>query len=207
MFAKVCGLTRLTDALHAVKHGATSVGFVFWPKSPRFIAPDLAAAIIRELPGTVIAVGVFVNQPIDEITRIAAQTGIAAIQLHGDEPPAYAPALPWPVLRATALEEANGSMMDWPPDTLILLDVHDPVRRGGTGRTIDWSRAAGIAAGRRVVLAGGLTPDNVGAAIETVRPYGVDVSSGVEEAPGVKDFDKVARFLENARAAFERCMP
>ena len=112
MFAKVCGLTRLTDALHAVKHGATAVGFVFWPKSPRFIAPELAAGIIRELPGTVIAVGVFVNQPIDEITRIAAQTGIAAIQLHGDEPPAYAPALPWPVLRATALEEVNGSLAD-----------------------------------------------------------------------------------------------
>jgi len=204
MFAKVCGLTRLTDALHAVKHGATAVGFVFWPKSPRFIAPELAAGIIRELPGTVIAVGVFVNQPIDEITRIAAQAGIAAIQLHGDEPPAYAPALPWPVLRATALEEVNGSLKDWPPDTLILLDVHDPVRRGGTGRTIDWSRAAGIAAGRRIVLAGGLTPDNVGAAIDAVRPYGVDVSSGVEEAPGVKNFDKVARFLENARAAFER---
>jgi len=204
MFAKVCGLTRLTDALHAVKHGATAVGFVFWPKSPRFIAPELAAGIIRELPGTVIAVGVFVNQPIDEITRIAAQAGIAAIQLHGDEPPAYAPALPWPVLRATALEEVNGSLTDWPPDTLILLDVHDPVRRGGTGRTIDWSRAAGIAAGRRIVLAGGLTPDNVGAAIDAVRPYGVDVSSGVEEAPGVKNFDKVARFLENARAAFER---
>ena len=190
MFAKVCGLTRLTDALHAVKHGATAVGFVFWPKSPRFIAPELAAGIIRELPGTVIAVGVFVNQPIDEITRIAAQTGIAAIQLHGDEPPAYAPALPWPVLRATALDEVNGSLTDWPPDTLLLLDVHDPVRRGGTGRTIDWSRAAGIAAGRRIVLAGGLTPDNVGTAIE--------------EAPGVKNFDKVARFLENARAAFER---
>jgi len=204
MFAKVCGLTRLTDALHAVKHGATAVGFVFWPKSPRFIAPELAAGIIRELPGTVIAVGVFVNQPIDEITRIAAQTGIAAIQLHGDEPPAYAPALPWPVLRATALDEVNGSLTDWPPDTLLLLDVHDPVRRGGTGRTIDWSRAAGVAAGRRIVLAGGLTPDNVGAAIDAVRPYGVDVSSGVEEAPGVKNFDKVARFLENARAAFER---
>lgn len=204
MFAKVCGLTRLTDALHAVKHGATAVGFVFWPKSPRFIAPELAAGIIRELPGTVIAVGVFVNQPIGEITRVAAQTGIAAIQLHGDEPPAYAPALPWPVLRAAALEEVNGSMGDWPAETLFLLDVHDPVRRGGTGRTIDWSRAAGIAAGRRIVLAGGLTPDNVGAAIDAVRPYGVDVSSGVEEAPGVKDFDKVARFLENARAAFER---
>jgi phosphoribosylanthranilate isomerase len=81
------------------------------------------------------------------------------------------------------------------------------LRRGGTGRTIDWSKAAGIAAGRRVVLAGGLTPDNVGAAIDAVRPYGVDVSSGVEEAPGVKNFDKVARFLENARAAFGRHLP
>ena len=203
MIAKVCGMTRLTDALHAVQHGATAVGFVFWPRSPRYIEPERAAEIIRELPGTVTAVGVFVNQPVDEIQRIAAAAGITAIQLHGDEPSAYAEVLGWPIWRALPLDLADDeSLLDWPPSTTILLDVHDPVRRGGTGQTIDWTQAARVATQRRVVLAGGLTPDNVQDAILAVRPYGVDVSSGVEEAPGVKDFDKVARFLERARAAF-----
>jgi len=201
MIAKVCGMTRLTDALHAVQHGATAVGFVFWPRSPRYVPPQRAAEIINELPGTVTAVGVFVNQPVDEIQRIAAAAGITAIQLHGDEPPAYAEALGWPVWRAVTLQDADATLTAWPPSTPILLDAHDPVRRGGTGQTIDWHAAARLAAGRRVILAGGLTPDNVQDAVETVRPMGVDVSSGVEQAPGVKDFDKVARFLERARAA------
>jgi phosphoribosylanthranilate isomerase len=202
MIAKVCGVTRLTDALHAVQHGATAIGFVFWRRSPRCIDPRRAAGIIGELPGTVTAVGVFVNQPVDEIQRIAAASGITAIQLHGDEPPAYAYALGWPVWRAFPLDTVHDNAPAWPGTTTILLDAHDPVRRGGTGSTIDWSRAARVAAERRIVLAGGLTPDNVQDAILAVRPIGVDVSSGVEEAPGVKDLDKVARFLERARAAF-----
>lgn len=202
MIAKVCGMTRLTDALHAAQHGATALGFVFWPRSPRFVDPWRAAAIIKELPGTVTAVGVFVNQPVDDIQRIVATTGITAIQLHGDEPAAYAGALAWPVWRAVALQHAEATLPTWPDTTTILLDAHDTVLRGGTGRTIDWTAAARVAATRRVVLAGGLTPDNVQDAIVTVRPEGVDVSSGVEEAPGVKDLDKVARFLERAHAAF-----
>jgi phosphoribosylanthranilate isomerase len=203
VIAKICGITRLTDALHAVQHGATAVGFVFWPRSPRYLTPERAAEIIRELPGTVTAVGVFVNQPVDEIGRIASAAGITAIQLHGDEPPAYASALAWPVWRAVSLTATNGELADWPAETTVLLDAHDPERRGGTGSLIDWRQAAAIASRRRVVLAGGLTPENVQEAIETVRPFGVDVSSGVEEAPGVKDFDKVARFLERAREAFD----
>jgi phosphoribosylanthranilate isomerase len=202
MFAKVCGITRLTDALHAVQHGATALGFVFWPHSPRYVAPERAAEIIAELPDTVTAVGVFVNHPLNELRTIAAQTRIAAIQLHGDEPPAYAEGLAWPLLRAAAIGDVEARLDGWPEETLVLLDTHDPVLRGGTGRAIDWSGAAEIATRRRVVLAGGLTPDNVREAIETVRPFGVDVSSGVESSPGVKDFDKVARFLENARGAF-----
>jgi phosphoribosylanthranilate isomerase len=200
MIAKICGVTRLTDALHACRHGATALGFVFWPRSPRYLAPERAAEIIRELPGNVTRVGVFVNQPIDEIARIAAAAGITAIQLHGDEPPAYAAALGWPVWRAVSLATVNGTLTAWPDETTILLDAHDPIRRGGTGQPIDWDAAADVAGRRRVVLAGGLTPANVERAIAAVRPYGVDVSSGVEEAPGVKNFEKVAQFLERARA-------
>ena len=201
MIAKVCGMTRVTDALHAAQHGATALGFVFWPRSPRYIDPWRAASIINELPGTVTAVGVFVNQPIDDIQRIVVTSGVTAIQLHGDEPPAYAGALGWPVWRAVAVQHANDTLPCWPASTTILLDAHDAIRRGGTGRTIDWHAAARVAATRRVVLAGGLTPDNVQDAIETVRPEGVDVSSGVEDAPGVKNPEKVAQFLERARTA------
>jgi phosphoribosylanthranilate isomerase len=202
MFVKVCGITRLTDALHAVQQGATALGFVFWPRSPRFIEPDRAAAIIRELPSTLATVGVFVNETVDGIRDAAARAGINTVQLHGDEPPAYAEAIGWPLLRSMTVTDVDGCAA-WPPQTVFLLDAADPVRRGGTGGRIDWRRAAGIARARRVVLAGGLTPVNVKQAIETVRPYGVDVSSGVEEAPGVKDFAKVTAFVANARSAFE----
>jgi phosphoribosylanthranilate isomerase len=203
MIAKVCGMTRLTDALHAVQHGATAVGFVFWPRSPRYVDPRRAAEIIDELPDSITPVGVFVNQPVEEIQRVIETTGIRTVQLHGDEPPVYADALACPVWRAVALQYADDTLPAWPTATTILLDAHDAVRRGGTGQTIDWQAAARLASSRPVVLAGGLTPENVQDAIQTVRPIGVDVSSGVEEAPGVKDFNKVARFLERARAAFD----
>jgi phosphoribosylanthranilate isomerase len=204
VIAKVCGITRLGDALHAARHGATALGFVFWPASPRYIAPDVAAGIVRELPPGVTPIGVFVNQSADEIARVAASAGVATIQLHGDESPEHAATVGRPVWRALSLAAAlNGALSSWPLDITILLDAHDPVRRGGTGQPIDWTRAAEVARRRRVVLAGGLTPDNVQHAIATVRPFGVDVSSGVEEAPGVKDFEKVALFLERAKAGFD----
>lgn len=205
MFAKVCGITRLGDALHAVEHGADAVGFIFWPRSPRYIAPERAAAIVRELPDDVAAVGVFVDQPLDEIRRVAATSSVTTIQLHGDEPPEVAGALAWPVWRAATLADIDAVLDAWPSETTLLLDAHDPVRRGGTGQAIDWQRAADIAARRRIVLAGGLTPENVRTAIASVRPFGVDVSSGVEASPGVKDLDKMTRFLEGARAAFNGC--
>jgi phosphoribosylanthranilate isomerase len=203
MFVKVCGITRLTDALHATQQGATALGFVFWPRSPRYITPDRAAAIIRELPATITTVGVFVNETVDGIRDAAVRSGITAVQLHGDEPPAYAGAIAWPLLRATTVDDALG-WTGWPADTLFLVDAADPVRRGGTGGRVDWTRAAALARGRRMVLAGGLTPANVGEAIAVVRPYGVDVSSGVEESPGVKDFAKVTAFVANARSAFDQ---
>jgi phosphoribosylanthranilate isomerase len=204
VFLKVCGITRLTDALHAAEHGATALGFVFWPRSPRVVSPDRAAEIIAELPATLMTVGVFVNESIEGIRNVVAQTGITAVQLHGDEPPAYADAIEWPLLRSVTIDDAADACAGWPVDTTLLLDASDRERRGGTGERVDWTRAAALARDRRVVLAGGLTAANVAEAVATVRPYGVDVSSGVEATPGVKDFDKVTQFLANARSAFQR---
>jgi phosphoribosylanthranilate isomerase len=180
------------------------LGFVFWEKSPRYIAPEAAAEIIAALPSAVTPVGVFVNESIDRVRQVAAIAGVGVVQLHGDEPPAYGDALGYPIFRSMTLADADAVIDGWPAGTPLLLDAADRERRGGTGVTVDWPRAAGLARRRRVILAGGLTPENVGDAIETVNPYGVDVSSGVEEGPGVKDFAKVTRFLENARAALER---
>jgi phosphoribosylanthranilate isomerase len=125
------------------------------------------------------------------------------VQLHGDERAEEAALLSRPVMRAVTLEDTS-ACDGWPADTTFLLDAADRQRRGGTGQRVDWSRAGVLAARRRVILAGGLTPENVAAAVAAVRPCGVDVSSGVEEAPGVKDPGKVAAFLANARRAFEK---
>jgi len=203
MFVKICGMTRLTDALHAVEQGATAIGFVLWPGSPRAVTIDRAAEIVAELPSSVMTVGVFVNEPVDGIRQIVERARLTAVQLHGDEPPAYADALDWPVIRAVSVNDIGEASDAWSPETALLVDNIDPARRGGTGAVIDWSQAAEVAQKRRVVLAGGLTPDNVASAIRAVRPFGVDVSSGVEQSPGVKDFDKVTKFIANARRAFE----
>lgn len=187
--------------MHAVEHGATALGFVFWTHTPRYVSPERAAEIIAMLPPHVTPVGVFVDETVEGIESVVGRTGVRAVQLHGDEPPSYARALGMPLLRAVQVDEAEAVGNAWPSDTTLLVDTVDPVSRGGTGVTVDWERAAALARRRRVVLAGGLTPLNVSAAIAAVRPFGVDVSSGVEESPGVKDLDKVARFLAEARAA------
>jgi indole-3-glycerol phosphate synthase/phosphoribosylanthranilate isomerase len=199
---KVCGITRLADALHAAREGATAVGFVFWPKSPRYVAPQAAREIVAALPPRVTPVGVFVNATPDEIRDAVARSGVRAVQLHGDEPPAYSRMVDRPVLRAVTIENAAASADAWPASATLLLDASDPVKRGGTGRPVDWARAAELARTRAMVLAGGLTPLNVADAISIARPVGVDVSSGVESEPGVKDHHKLSLFLENARAAF-----
>jgi phosphoribosylanthranilate isomerase len=204
MFVKVCGITRLEDAMHAVESGATALGFVFWSGSPRRIEPARAASIVAALGSGIATVGVFVNESIDGIRRAAAAAGVSHVQLHGDEPPAYADALAWPILRAVTLDGAASASEAWPSGTTLLVDAADPVRRGGTGVTVDWPRAAALARTRRLVLAGGLTPHNVADAIAAVRPFGVDVSSGVEQQAGIKDPAKVARFVASAREAFEQ---
>jgi phosphoribosylanthranilate isomerase len=200
---KICGMTRVGDALHAVREGATAIGFVFWKGSPRYIEPERAGAIAAELPANVTTVGVFVNEPVDRVREAVRVAGLRLVQLHGDEPPAFVEQIDQPVMRAVSLDTIDETAKRWPAGTRLLLDSTDPSRRGGRA-SVDWSRAALVTRNRRVVLAGGLTPDNIEEAIVTVRPIGVDVASGVESAPGVKDLDKVTRFLTNARAAFAR---
>jgi phosphoribosylanthranilate isomerase len=201
---KICGMTRVGDALHAVGEGATAIGFVFWKGSPRYIEPDRAGEIAAALPTTVTTVGVFVNEPVDAIRQTARVAGLRMVQLHGEETAAFVEQLEQPVMRAVTLDTLVETTKTWPADTTLLLDSTDPSRRGGGRAAVDWPRAAVITRGRRVILAGGLTPDNIEDAIGTVRPIGVDVASGVESAPGVKDLDKVARFLANAQSAFAR---
>lgn len=201
---KVCGITRRDDALRAADLGASAVGFVFWPRSPRYVEPETAAAFARELPADVAPVGVFVDPAVSDVRRIAELVGLAAVQLHGDEPATLCDGLPYRVLKAVAVagetttSDAAGRV---PGHITVLLDARDPVRRGGTGRTVDWHVAAGVAARRRIFLAGGLAPENVGAALSTVRPYGIDVSSGVEEQPGRKDAGRLREFFEEVARA------
>jgi phosphoribosylanthranilate isomerase len=199
---KICGITRLVDALHAAREGATALGFVFWPDSPRRISPEQAREIIAVLPSEVTPVGVFVNEPPDGVRDVVSTTGIKAVQLHGDEVAHDFDFLECPILRSVTLEEMSERSRRWPAGTTWLLDAADRVRRGGTGVPIDWSRAYAVARHNKVVLAGGLTPSNVEEAIRTVQPFGVDVSSGVESSPGIKDVEKVASFVTNARRAF-----
>jgi len=189
MVVKICGITRLEDAEAAVALGATALGFVFWPESPRFVEPEQARAIVAALPPFVTTIGVFVDQSARLVNGVAARVGLAAVQLHGDEPVAYLDDVDRPVVKAFAVgEQTRDEAADqWPARVRLLLDVHDPAKRGGTGQPIDWTRAAAVSARRPVLLAGGLRPENVVEAIQRVRPFGIDVSSGVESAPGIKD--------------------
>lgn len=194
MIVKICGITRPEDASHAVAQGASAIGFVFWPDSPRFIDPYRARRIAAVIPPFVTIVGVFVNQSAAYINMVANVVPLAAIQLHGEEPPAFAASLSRPVLKAVSAADAATLAM-WPERVMLLVDAHDPIRRGGTGETADWTLAANLARTRRVVLAGGLTPENVANAVARVRPFGVDVSSGVESSPGIKDHRRLTAFF------------
>jgi len=188
---KICGITRLEDAQAAVAAGANALGFVFWPESPRRVDVAVAKRIASAVP--VVTVGVFVDQPVEEVNDIAEAASLSTIQLHGNETVEYARRMTRPVWKALTLES---SVDVWPSDIMVLLDAHDPARKGGTGKTIDWQRAADIAKRRQVVLAGGLKPENVGEAVERVRPYGIDVSSGVEREPGIKDVARLKALFE-----------
>jgi len=197
MFVKICGITRLEDAQAAVDAGANAVGFVFWPKSPRRVDVERAREIASALPEDVTTVGVFVDQPLHEVNDVARRVGLRAVQLHGSEDSEYVRAMTRPVIKAVAVVGSQTPDVNaWPSNVTVLLDVHDPVKKGGTGKTIDWTVAASVASRRNVLLAGGLTPQNVGDAIARVRPYGIDVSSGVEVEPGIKDHGRIKALFE-----------
>lgn len=199
MLIKICGITRLEDAQAAMAHGADALGFVLWPKSPRFVTPLAAQAIIEQLPKSTAYVGVFVDQPLDEVNGTAESAGLTHVQLHGDETASYASDVVRPVIKATSLRPSE-NLDDWPSETMWLVDADDMDRRGGTGVKADWARAASFAKTHRMLLAGGLTPENVAEAIRRVQPFGIDVSSGVERALGVKDHARLAAFIRAAKA-------
>lgn len=194
---KICGITRREDALLAAELGAWAIGFVFWPGSPRYCDPRTARAIIHALPSSVVTVGVFVNQPAGHVRMVAEDAGITTIQLHGQESVSFAQSLRRPVLKAIVVRDgfAAEELDEIPSEITVLLDAFDPSTFGGTGRTIDWSAAASASARRPVVLAGGLNAGNISEAIRHVRPRAVDLSSGVESAPGVKDPVKLRAFF------------
>jgi phosphoribosylanthranilate isomerase len=198
MWVKICGITRREDAQLAADLGAAAVGFIFWPGSRRFIQPTAAGDIVRRLPASVIPVGVFVDQPVEHVNAVAQALGLGAVQLHGDETPEYCARVAAPVIKAVPIggDFRMAAVADLPAGVTLLLDVDDPVARGGTGRAVDWTAAREVARTRRTILSGGLTPENVGAAIRAVEPAGLDVSSGVESEPGIKDERRLRRFFD-----------
>jgi phosphoribosylanthranilate isomerase len=200
---KICGICRAEDASRAVALGASAIGFVFWPSSPRYIEPARAREIAAQLPPQVTAVGVFVDQPPADVAEVAALVPLGAVQLHGTESIGAFAHITQPLIKAVAVtaDFDVARLADIPPFVTVLLDAHDPIRRGGTGRTIDWTVAAEIARRRPTILSGGLTSANVAEAIARVRPHMIDVSSGVESAPGRKDDDKLKEFFAAIEAA------
>lgn len=194
---KVCGIRRREDALLAAALGASAIGLIFWPRSARVVDVDTARTVVAALPPFVTPVGVFVNPTREEVLTTAEAVKLGAVQLHGDEPPEWYASFPHRVIKAVPVSEAFDprALGEVPASATVLLDAHDPIGRGGTGRVVDWTRAAAAARTRPVILSGGLTPENVASAVDAVHPYAVDVASGVESAPGVKDHGKLRAFF------------
>ena len=201
---KVCGITNAEDAWAAVEAGADALGFIFYEQSPSYVVPAVASRIIAELPPLIVTVGVFVNEGMATIRSIMDTCGLAMAQLHGDENASYCHELSRPSMKALRLKD-RGSLLALAEYQGrggvrgFVLDTFSELTYGGTGQVTDWALAADVAKSTRILLAGGLTPDNVTEAIRAVRPYGVDVSSGVEAAPGKKDPAKIRAFLEAVR--------
>jgi phosphoribosylanthranilate isomerase len=211
---KICGTTNLADALAAAEAGADLLGFILYPKSPRYVTPDAVARIVADVRTVFTTppacIGVFVNAPPAEVLTVLAQTGLDLAQLHGDELATELLALQgrgFKAVRPTGLEDALAlahafAALGADVGPALLVDAYAPHAYGGTGQRADWTAAAAVA--RRVprlLLAGGLAPENVAAAVRAVQPWGVDVASGVEQAPGRKDHARVRAFVAAAKGA------
>jgi phosphoribosylanthranilate isomerase len=212
---KVCGITNREDAEIAATCGVDAIGFVF-AESPRRVAPEHARELLRGLDPFLVGVGVFVNSPVEEVRRVLELTGCSVAQLHGDEGPEYVEELaPYGVVKVVRVprrgEDGAGVRREWahpPHSCTVLLDTLVPEKMGGTGERFDLSVAEEmVREGYRVIVAGGLTAENVGEVVTRVRPYGVDVSSGVEVAPGRKDHQKVREFVEAVRVSDQETAP
>lgn len=202
----MCGITSDDDAWAAVEAGADALGFIFVEGTPRYIEPEAAAAIVARVPPFITTVGVFIDRTANEIERIMRASGLSLAQLHGNESPAECRRLPVPFVKAIRVRDERDleALAIYPQARAFLLDTYVADRPGGTGRTFPWEIAAKAARQTRVILSGGLTPDNVALAVAHVRPYAVDVCSGVEASPGRKDHQKVREFIEQARKADAR---
>jgi phosphoribosylanthranilate isomerase len=197
---KICGITNIEDALVAVAAGADAIGFILYRKSPRYIEPMMVKQIVAQLPPFVVPVGVFVNEEIKIVRDLMDDCGLALAQLHGEETATYCRELSRPVLKVLRLKDRSTflALAEFQGRAGVrgfVLDACSDEAYGGTGQVIDWSLAREAARAATVILAGGLTPENVRQAVRAVQPYGVDVSSGVEVAPGKKDHEKVRAFL------------
>lgn len=201
---KICGITSVEDAEVAVTAGADALGFVMYRKSPRYVDPTIARTIIADLPPFVLPIGVFVNEEADKVRTLMDECGFALAQLHGDESASYCQNLGRSALKALRLKDRGSflALAEFQGRANIrgfVIDAFSDQAYGGTGQTVDWTLAAEAARSAPILVAGGLTPSNVAEAIRQVHPYGVDVSSGVEERPGKKDPAKVKAFIEAAR--------
>jgi len=197
---KVCGITNREDALAACELGADALGFIFYNGSKRYVEPEKAKAIVSELPPFISTVGVFVNQDVPEIESVVETVGIDTVQLHGDESADFCSKIPLRVIKAVRVKEfVDADAVELYPVQAILFDKHADDMYGGTGKSFDWSALSGIHISKHIILSGGLTDENVSEAIETVRPYAVDVSSGVEDSPGKKNHMKIRNFIEAVR--------
>ena len=196
---KICGLTRVEDVSSAVEAGADAVGFVF-TESPRRISTDIAIQLVNCVPNDVLSVGLFLNQERSEIDRVINSVPLDVLQFHGSETEQECMAFDLPWLKAVAMENSESARQaerDFPNAMGLLLDSHKTGKRGGSGKVFDWSFSRPVS--KPVWLAGGLNPENVAEAIRIVNPYAVDVSSGVEESPGIKDTARIMAFVSAAR--------
>ncbi len=200
---KICGMTNFEDAAAAAELGANAIGFVF-ATSPRQVSPEKVREIMGAMPLPVKTVGVFVNEDPDKVASIASSCRLDLLQFHGEESVTYCRQFVQPVIKAVrvrSVEEVEECSAYSAVVNALLLDSHVPGQKGGTGRVFDWGLAVKAKRYGQIILAGGLNPDNVAAAIRAVRPYAVDASSGLEHKPGLKDHDKMARFIQAVRRA------